>query len=109
MRRCAHGLSTSESRSLNENALLLKNLLENHFDDLDEWQQSAYRNMLDQLERDQDLTPKQRENVDRCAEKLGVAIRYENLVSSGKVKGGMRPLFPPEMLPKRPPLKRDES
>lgn len=71
-----------------------------------EWEQDAFRSMLDALDSFQILTTKQREIVTKAHERFHPV--YENLVSEGKVPRG-REVPEPEALrhkPLRPPSMR---
>lgn len=101
------GLSEKQDRQRLDDLEILRQLVNDGYS-LTEWEEMAFPEMLAKLEKRGTLTEKQRDCVDRSAEKHSVAIRYENLVSSGKVQSrpDLPPLFYPSQLPKKPPGRR---
>ena len=103
--KCSFSESAATLKRRLVDKTILEKLVKEYSDCLREWELMAFPEMLKLVERDGDLSEKQRSFVESAAERLGVAIRYENLVSSGKVRS--RPDLPPLFtnLPKRPPGK----
>jgi hypothetical protein len=66
----------------------LRALLE-RWNELTEWEGNAFGDMLDALTADpRELTTAQRESVEKAADRLGLEIEYEDLISSGKAPRG---------------------
>jgi hypothetical protein len=92
---------------------MLKELLDEHLEELTEWEVEAFADMRcsltmypgDVRERNgfHQLTEKQREAVKRAHERL--VPQYENLVSSGKVPRGREVELMVRDKPLRPPRK----
>jgi hypothetical protein len=79
--------------------MMLQELLDDGDDKLTEWEQDAFRSMLDALDRFQILTSKQRDFVKKAHERFHPV--YENLVSEGKVPRG-KEVPEPEALRHKP-------